>query len=57
MTTYSQTKQQTFPQFSLPYVLRKSNEISVTFVQTLVELKTVTQNTGRTTTDLVKDMG
>jgi hypothetical protein len=53
MTTYSQMKQQTFPQFSLPYVLRKGNEISVTFVQTLVELKTVTRNTGRTTRDLV----
>ena len=50
-------KKQTFPQFSLPYVLRKGNEISVTFVQTLVELKTVTQNTGRTTRDVVTDMG
>jgi hypothetical protein len=50
-------KKQTLPQFSPPYVLRKGNEISVTFVHTLVELKTVTQNTGRTTRDLVIDMG
>jgi len=57
MTTYSQIKQQTFPQFSLPYVLRKGNEISFTFVQILVEFKTVTQNTCRTTRDLVIDMG
>jgi len=57
MTTYSQMKQQTFPQFSLPYVLRQGNEISRTFVHTLVELKTVTQNTRRTTRDLVIDMG
>jgi hypothetical protein len=54
--TYSQMKQQTFPQFSLPNVLRKGNDISVTFVQTLVELKIVTHNTGRTR-DLVIDMG
>jgi hypothetical protein len=50
-------KQQTFPQFSLPNVLRKGNEISVTFVQTLVKLKIVTHNTGRTTKDLMIDMG
>jgi len=57
MTTYSHMKQQTFPQFSLPYVRRKGNEISVTFVQTLVELKTVIKTTGRTTRHLMMDMG
>jgi hypothetical protein len=57
MTTHSQMKQQTFPQSSLPYVLRTSNEVFVTFVQTLDELKTDTQNTGRMTEDPLIDMG